>query len=619
MLSPDLQPRFQALVKAAEAGDHATALLIATSLKDAMLAEISAIDPIDFGWVRHYQFRSLYFLKEYQKAWEQFHEPVPVPCIDQPPNQVWRLSVASEIASHLGKPHDVVRLGRLCLRFKKKGQADLREQATTWNDTCLFLNRCGGDALNWEYARALADLGRETGIPWLLNEGFRFLLAHFEKAPRPTVFLFLQTMLPHLQAVARCPEAEAADRDQASAHLERGGALFAAERQRRAARPARPDLDRALREAIMHGQEALARDRLAQGADPNAFVELPGLPWPPAPALVSAISTKNPDLVQLLLESGADPLLTMPNHGVSPLLAAVAAGQRDVVRLLIEAGADLHQIDHEGRTALHWAAADGQTEVLDDLLTAGADPEISDSDGYTPALLAAERGHPGSLKILFRHGADRQVALASAGQATLLHLAAAAGATDTVRFLLEEGFDPHLPDANGKTPIDLAEAGGHAATAGALRADPLGLLQGLTSSVAGFFEDKVKDKIEQVQEVFEETVSTLKSTAKDQAETLPDAMKEALGTLKATVEGSVLPFLSNLFSATPTPPASPPPSSDDPTGGAPGFGQTSRPVGAPPPPPPPPPPAPPAAGRVPTQLPDGSGGTPASEDDPTSP
>ncbi len=590
MSSPDIRQRFQALVKAAESGDHTTTLLIATSLKEAMLAEAPSIDPVEFGWVRHYQFRSLFFLKEYQKAWDQFHETVRVTYCDQPQNYVWRLSVASEIASHLGKPHEVLRFGRLCLRHKKGTKGDLREQVNTWNNTCLFLNRCGGDALNWEYARALADLGRETGIAWLLNAGFRFLLAHFEKAPRPTVFLYLQTMVPHLQAVTRNPEVEADDRNQAASHLEHGAARFAAERQRRVERPTRPDLNRALLEAILHGQLSTARDLLSRGADPNAFVDLPGLPWPAAPALVSAIPTKNPEMCRVLLQGGADPLLTMAEHGVSPLLAAVAVGQREVVRYLVEVGADLHQTAPDGRTAVHWAAADGQTGILDDLLTVGADPDPIDPEGYTPALLAAARPRPDSLKMLFHHGANRQITLAAAGQATLLHVAAAAGATDTVRYLMQEGFAPQAPDANGKTAIDLAEAAGHTATAGALRGEKPGLVEGLTGSVAGFFEDKVKGKVEQLQGVVEDTVSTLKSTVKDQAETLPDAMKEAMGSLKETVKGSVLPFLLNLFSANPAPQPPPAPSADTPpssdtstTGGAPGPGRTPR--AAPPPPP----------------------------------
>jgi ankyrin repeat protein len=66
-----------------------------------------------------------------------------------------------------------------------------------------------------------------------------------------------------------------------------------------------------------------------------------GLHW----ALVREV----PDVIALLLESGAD-----PNHptgtGRLPLVIAMRSGQRDAVKMLLESGADPERADSDGQT-----------------------------------------------------------------------------------------------------------------------------------------------------------------------------------------------------------------------------------------------------------------------------
>ncbi|WP_257254281.1 ankyrin repeat domain-containing protein, partial [Endozoicomonas sp. SESOKO3] len=51
------------------------------------------------------------------------------------------------------------------------------------------------------------------------------------------------------------------------------------------------------------------------------------------------------DIVQLLIEAGADLNAALPN-GASPLFIAARKGHTDIVKLLIEAGAELNAAHH---------------------------------------------------------------------------------------------------------------------------------------------------------------------------------------------------------------------------------------------------------------------------------
>lgn len=58
---------------------------------------------------------------------------------------------------------------------------------------------------------------------------------------------------------------------------------------------------------------------------------------------------------------------------------------------------------------------------------------------------------------------------AAAGGTTALCAAAARGHADCVAYLLDAGADPDLKDGQGRSALQLAQAGGHAAVARMLR------------------------------------------------------------------------------------------------------------------------------------------------------
>ncbi len=85
-------------------------------------------------------------------------------------------------------------------------------------------------------------------------------------------------------------------------------------------------------------------------------------------------------------------------------------------------GIDLHAVDKDGFTALHWAAWSGMPATAYALVKAGLDVNQVEGNGYTPLMLAARRGN-----------------------------------AEVTRMLLQMGADPNLANKEGKTALQLAQ------------------------------------------------------------------------------------------------------------------------------------------------------------------
>ena len=72
----------------------------------------------------------------------------------------------------------------------------------------------------------------------------------------------------------------------------------------------------------------------------------------------------------------------------TPLLEAAHNGHKDVVELLLDSGADPNQASRSGLTALHTAAYYGCKNMVQLLLDKGADPSKLTADDETPLTLA---------------------------------------------------------------------------------------------------------------------------------------------------------------------------------------------------------------------------------------
>lgn len=243
-------------------------------------------------------------------------------------------------------------------------------------------------------------------------------------------------------------------------------------------------------EAVLAADTAAVARALAMGADPD----IPTGRFRGS-VLSAAASRGDVPTVQLLLDAGATPGPSDPNHS-SPLRGAVHEARTAVAELLIEHGAlnleptgpdrppslASDAIAYAGyfpqrasldvlRLLLHNSVGPAGWEepllvqavtrratpaVLRVLLDQGADPRVRRSDGAPALVLAARRRDHAAVDVLVQAGAD--VDAADDRQRTALMHAVERGATAIVATLLLAGADTGRFDVEGTTALALARA-----------------------------------------------------------------------------------------------------------------------------------------------------------------
>ena len=134
-------------------------------------------------------------------------------------------------------------------------------------------------------------------------------------------------------------------------------------------------------------------------------------------ALRYAAANARTEIVQLLLERGADPELA-DWGGKTPLIAVAwgrpfslggrfynpsPADRERTASMLMDAGADASVKEHSGAAAIHYAAQNGYVELVKLLYRTGQCHHDLKWEGKTPLSLAMEQGHTSVVKYLKRH------------------------------------------------------------------------------------------------------------------------------------------------------------------------------------------------------------------------
>jgi ankyrin repeat protein len=191
---------------------------------------------------------------------------------------------------------------------------------------------------------------------------------------------------------------------------------------------------------MLHADKALASARDSGGAS----------------ALMHAALLGGPDIMRLLLDSGADPNAKNHRNATALLWAVTDAG---AVRLLLERGADPNVKSVEGRTPLYLAATEpAGIDVMKLLLDKGADPNGKDLTGRSPLLAAAATGNTEAMRLLIAKGARVNASMGSGS--TALISAAASRNPGAVQFLIEQGADVNARTKRGGSALDIAASWG---------------------------------------------------------------------------------------------------------------------------------------------------------------
>lgn len=197
---------------------------------------------------------------------------------------------------------------------------------------------------------------------------------------------------------------------------------------------------------------------LEKGADPNA----PSQNSTPLAQALQRYDEKWKPLAEALVAKGAAVNGLDDDNGQTPLMLAISRGgsdrQKDRVQWLIDKGADVNALNRNGQSVFDLALSNANGDVLA-LLVAKIDPKKSDDNGNTALLSAVRANKPEVVSTLLTRGAlvNAQNAMGDSP----LHLAArgtgnAGFNAPLLKILVDAGANANLANARGDLPLHLA-------------------------------------------------------------------------------------------------------------------------------------------------------------------
>jgi hypothetical protein len=165
------------------------------------------------------------------------------------------------------------------------------------------------------------------------------------------------------------------------------------------------------------------------------------------------------DIIERLLELGADVNLKSSGDGYTALSYASSKGHRDLVELLLNRGADILMKTNEGYSALYCASSCGHKNVVKLLLHEGADVHAKDNEGVSALLLASAYGRIDIAELLLDGGARMRDKSDNGWNA--LHYACLQGRKYVLQLLLYRDGNIHDKDIYKRDAIDFAKQSMH--------------------------------------------------------------------------------------------------------------------------------------------------------------
>ena len=130
--------------------------------------------------------------------------------------------------------------------------------------------------------------------------------------------------------------------------------------------------------------------------------------------LGTAIVQENLEIVQMLIEKGADANMTYEVESedgtifpMSPLIEALEMENSDIVLFLIVQGcANLNVKNSKGASPLHIVVYNSMEDIVEKLLESDISINAKDNEGETPLIIAAQEGDSKILKTLLEKNAQ---------------------------------------------------------------------------------------------------------------------------------------------------------------------------------------------------------------------
>ncbi|KAL3074640.1 hypothetical protein niasHT_033667 [Heterodera trifolii] len=188
---------------------------------------------------------------------------------------------------------------------------------------------------------------------------------------------------------------------------------------------------------------------LEKGADPNEpMVGTVNNRRTNMTPLFTAVSRSRLPVCRLLVARGANIDLGT-DSAITPLMIACNKSEMEIVTFLVENGANLNLQNGDGETALMTACCRKNVDIVRFLLSHGANVEQLDYSGQSPLMQAAMSDNLEACRLLVEEWAAEVNQQSIEGEFTALICAASRGYLAVVNFLIEHGADIQHADVQG--------------------------------------------------------------------------------------------------------------------------------------------------------------------------
>ncbi len=172
-------------------------------------------------------------------------------------------------------------------------------------------------------------------------------------------------------------------------------------------------------------------------------------------AVIFAALTGQTEVLQLLLDAGADPNVKNKFEKTALLTALDTLNYEKTLQLLLRKAANPNIPNKKGETPLHAVALSGNVPLIQAFLKAGANPNLQDIYGMTPLHRALFSRKVELIPMFKQAGADLNLQN-NRGKKTALHMALDYNDAKMVQALLTAGADFKVLNDEGKSPLDVA-------------------------------------------------------------------------------------------------------------------------------------------------------------------